>query len=171
MIEKKKKENNEKQEKTNILVHLFFILFGVACIIPFITIISASFSSETDLAIHGFSVLPKKVDFSAYAYLLENPKTIINAYAVTIIITVVGTFVGVLFMSMAAYCLARNNFRYKKILTFFIFFPTLFSGGMVPSYYVPSLNSFRNLCLKQPREMELVNIQFSLKLHCLYQNR
>ena len=39
-------------------------------------------------------------------------------------------------MSMAAYCLARNNFRYKKILTFFIFFPTLFSGGMVPSYII-----------------------------------
>lgn len=136
MIEKKKTENNEKQEKTSILVHLFFILFGIACIIPFITIISASFSSETDLTIHGFSVLPKKVDFSAYAYLFENPKTIINAYAVTIIITVVGTFVGVLFMSMAAYCLARNNFRYKKILTFFIFFPTLFSGGMVPSYII-----------------------------------
>ena len=76
------------------------------------------------------------MDFSAYSDLLENPKTIINAYAVTIIITVVGTFVGVLFMSMAAYCLARNNFRYKKILTFFIFFPTLFSGGMVPSYII-----------------------------------
>lgn len=39
-------------------------------------------------------------------------------------------------MSMAAYCLARSNFRYKKVLTFFIFFPTLFSGGMVPSYII-----------------------------------
>ena len=39
-------------------------------------------------------------------------------------------------MSMAAYCLARSTFRHKGLLTFFIFFPTLFSGGMVPSYII-----------------------------------
>ncbi|WP_394911904.1 carbohydrate ABC transporter permease [uncultured Robinsoniella sp.] len=51
-------------------------------------------------------------------------------------ITVIGTFLAVLFMSMAAYCLSRSNFRFKGILTFFIFFPTLFSGGLVPSYII-----------------------------------
>ena len=39
-------------------------------------------------------------------------------------------------MSMAAFCLARSNFRFKGLLTFFIFFPTLFSGGLVPSYII-----------------------------------
>lgn len=128
------KEN--KKEKTSIWVHLFFLIFGFICIVPFVTVISASLSNETDLAFYGFSILPKKVDFSAYAYLFENPGTIINAYIVTIFITVVGTFLGVIFMAMAAYCLARSNFRYKRALTFFIFFPTLFSGGMVPSYII-----------------------------------
>lgn len=126
----------KKKEKTSLWVHFFFILFGVVCIVPFIVIISASISSETDLAMYGFSVLPKKVDFTAYRYLFKNPEMIINSYIVTILITVIGTFLGVLFMSMAAYCLARSTFKYKNILTFFIFFPTLFSGGMVPSYII-----------------------------------
>lgn len=99
-------------------------------------VISASLSGETDLAMNGFSVFPRKVDFTAYAYLFKNPKIIINSYLVTIFITVTGTFVGVLFMSMAAYCLARSNFKFAKVLTFFIFFPTLFSGGLVPSYII-----------------------------------
>ena len=99
-------------------------------------IISASISGELDLAVNGFSVLPRKVDFSAYAYLFRNPKSIVDSYLVTIFITIVGTFLGVLFMSMAAYCLSRSTFRYKSLLTFFIFFPTLFSGGMVPSYII-----------------------------------
>lgn len=99
-------------------------------------IISASLSGETDLAINGFSVLPRKVDFTAYAYLFENPRTIINAYLVTIFITAVGTFLGVLCMSMAAFCLSRRDFFLGRILTFYIFFPTLFSGGMVPSYII-----------------------------------
>ncbi len=126
----------KKKEKTSIWVHLFFIIFAIICIVPFVTVISASFSNESDLAMYGFSVLPKKVDLTAYAYLFKNPKMIVDAYIVTIIITAVGTFLGVLFMSMAAYCLARSNFRYTRALTFFIFFPTLFSGGMVPSYII-----------------------------------
>lgn len=125
-----------KKEKTSIWVHFFFLLFGVVCIIPFMIIISASLSGETDLAMNGFSVWPRNVDFTAYAYLFENPKIIIDSYVVTIFITVMGTFLGVLFMSMAAYCLARSNFGFTKILTFFIFFPTLFSGGLVPSYII-----------------------------------
>lgn len=127
---------DKKKDKTSIWVHLFFILFAFLCIVPFLIIISASLSGETDLAVNGFSVLPRKVDFTAYAYLFKNPEIIINSYAVTILITVIGTFLAVLFMSMAAYCLSRSNFRFKGILTFFIFFPTLFSGGLVPSYII-----------------------------------
>lgn len=132
----KKHSAVKKRNKTSIFIHLFFILFGVLCIVPFMIVVSASLSSETDLAINGFSVLPSKVDFTAFKYLFKNPETIVNAYMVTIFITVVGTFLAVLFMAMAAYCLARSSFRYKGILTFFIFFPTLFSGGMVPSYII-----------------------------------
>ncbi|WP_394923971.1 carbohydrate ABC transporter permease [uncultured Robinsoniella sp.] len=127
---------NKKKEKTSIWVHLFFIIFAFLCIIPFLIIISASLSGETDLAVNGFSVLPRKIDFTAYAYLFKNPEIIINSYVVTILITVIGTFLAVMFMSMAAYCLSRSNFCFKGILTFFIFFPTLFSGGLVPSYII-----------------------------------
>ena len=123
-----------KKDKTSVLIHIIFILFAIACIVPFMMIVSASLTSVEDLSLHGFSVLPPKVDLSAYAYLFENPGQIINAYIVTIFITVIGTFLAVLFMSMAAYALARPNFRFKKIATAYIFFPTLFSGGMVASY-------------------------------------
>lgn len=126
----------QNKEKTSIWVHCFFVLFGFICIIPFMIIVSASLSGEADLAINGFSVLPRKVDFTSYAYLFKNPRIIVNAYAVTIFITVTGTFLGVLFMAMAAYCLARNNFKFTRLLTFYIFFPTLFSGGLVPSYII-----------------------------------
>ena len=131
----KKAKSLNPREKT-VWVHLFFILFGLVCIVPFLIVISASFSGETDLAFNGFSVLPRKWDLTAYAYLFENPKTILNAYAVTAIITAAGTFLSVVFMAMAAYCLARNNFRFTGLLTFYIFFPTLFSGGLVPSYII-----------------------------------
>ena len=54
----KKHSAVKKRNKTSIFIHLFFILFGVLCIVPFMIVVSASLSSETDLAINGFSVLP-----------------------------------------------------------------------------------------------------------------
>ena len=110
------------KEKTSPWVHLFFILFGLACLIPFLVIVSASFSDEMDLARYGFGLIPKKFDLTAYAYLFENPRTIINAYLVTIFITVVGTFLGTLFITMVAFTLARKNFRFRSLLTADIFF-------------------------------------------------
>lgn len=125
-----------KKEKTSIFIHIIFILFGLACILPFMMVVSASFTSERDLVDYGFSILPPKIDFTAYAYLFENPKQIIDGYLVTIFITVVGTFLSVLIMSLVAYALSRENFKFKKFVTAYLFFPTLFSGGLVSSYII-----------------------------------
>ena len=123
-----------KKKKTSIFIHMVFILFGLACLIPFLMIVSASLSSEYNLSYYGFTVLPKEVDFTAYAYLFENPKQIINGYKMTIFITAVGTFLSVIIMSMVAYALARKNCKFKGVLTWYLFFPTLFSGGLTASY-------------------------------------
>lgn len=125
-----------KKNKTSIFIHIIFILFSIICVVPFMMVVSASLTSSTDLAFKGFSILPPKVDLTAYAYLFANPKQIIQSYMVTIFITIVGTCLSVLFMSMTAYALARPRFKIKGILTGYIFFPTLFSGGMVSSYIV-----------------------------------
>lgn len=125
-----------KKEKTSILVHIVFILFMLACIVPFMMVVSASFTSEKDLVEYGFSVLPPKVDFTAYAFLFKNPKKIFDAYLVTIFITAVGTFLSLVVMSMVAYALARDNFKFRNAVTAYLFFPTLFSGGLVSSYII-----------------------------------
>ncbi|MBO5197951.1 MAG: carbohydrate ABC transporter permease [Lachnospiraceae bacterium] len=135
-MKKSRETQKRKQEKTSLPVHIFFLLFGLICLIPFITVVSASFSSELDLARYGFRVLPKKWDLTAYKYLFENPKMVLNAYGVTIFITVVGTVFGVLFMAMVAFCLARSSMKLKSVLTFYIYFPTLFSGGLTASYII-----------------------------------
>ena len=51
-----------------------------------------------------------------------------------IFITVVGTFLGVLITALAAYVIARKDFPYRNKVSFFLYFTTLFNGGMVCSY-------------------------------------
>lgn len=61
---------------------------------------------------------------------------VLQAYGVTIFVTVVGTFLSVTVISMYAYAISRKQFKFRKQFTFIAFFTMLFSGGMVPFYIV-----------------------------------
>jgi putative aldouronate transport system permease protein len=123
------------------------ILIGVVCVIfviPILLIVSASFTSSTALANVGYRLIPPEFSVEAYEFLLSDPKLVTQAYAVSIFVTVVGVSLGVLIMSMLAYVLSRKEFKLRGILTFFVFFTMLFSGGLVPYY----INIVKTLHLK-----------------------
>jgi len=131
----------KKQKKISkdgyILRGFFYIiiaLFALLCLFPFVLMIVSSFMNEKEIIAEGYKLFPKDLSTSAYDFLFQNPKKLINAYSVTILITVIGTLSGLTIMSMAGYVLSRNDFKYRNIISFFIYFTTLFSGGLVPSY-------------------------------------
>ncbi|MEG2669499.1 MAG: carbohydrate ABC transporter permease, partial [Oscillospiraceae bacterium] len=103
-------------------------------IIPFVILVSISLSNEQDIVNYGYSILPKRIDFSAYKYVFKNPSLILNAYAVTAIYSIIGTVLSVLLMAMCAYPLSRSKIRGKGGISFYLYFTMLFSGGLVPSY-------------------------------------
>lgn len=128
--------NSKRKNNTAVWIWCFFAVFSLICLIPMIYIFAASFSNESMLQQNGFKLWPQAFETTAYEYVFANPSVIINAYAVTAVTTVVGTFLSVLVMFMTAYSLSRPYYRYKKILNIFLFFPCLFSGGLVPSYII-----------------------------------
>jgi putative aldouronate transport system permease protein len=120
------------------LWHILIMIFiGIVCVmftVPIILIVSASFTSSSALASIGYRLIPPEFSTDAYNYLLHDPTLITQSYAVSIFITVVGVGVGVLIMAMLAYVLSKKEFKLRGILTFYIFFTMLFSGGLVPYY-------------------------------------
>lgn len=110
------------------------VLFGLVCVIPFILIISSSLTSENYIIRNGYTLLPKEFSTAAYGLIFQNPRKILRAYAVTIFVTAVGTAVSVFINSMTGYVLQRKDFRWRNIFSFYFFFTTLFSGGLVPWY-------------------------------------
>lgn len=123
-----------KKNAGQIVLNAVFIIICIAIIYPFCMLISASLSNEADLVKYGYSIIPKRIDLSAYKFLFENPFVVLNAYKVTIIFTIIGTVLGVLCMSLIAYPLSRKNFKSRNKISFYLFFTMLFSGGLVPSY-------------------------------------
>lgn len=118
----------------SILIHLCFILGSLLFILPFALIISASFTDEQTLLADGYKLFPAAFSTEAYQYVFRSPGQLIDSYKVTIIYSFLGTFLAVVIMSMMAYPLSKQNYRYKKPVTFFIFFTMLFSGGLIPTY-------------------------------------
>lgn len=118
----------------SILIHLCFILGSLLFIIPFALVVSASFTDEQTLLAEGYKLFPSQFSLEAYRYVFRSPGQLIDSYQVTIIYSFLGTFLAVLIMSMMAYPLSRSNYKYKKIVMFFVFFTMLFSGGLIPTY-------------------------------------
>ena len=126
----------KKIDGFTIGLHLFFVLFSACFIIPLVLVISASFSSENALVSGGFSLLPREFSLDAYRSAFYNGEKMIRAYVVTIAQAGIGTLIACVVAGMMAYPLSRSNFRFKGVLTAFIFITMLFSAGMIPKYIV-----------------------------------
>ena len=117
-----------------VICYLVVTLVALICLIPFLLLISGSFTSEQYIRFHGFSLWPGEFSLEAYNIIFKTPQRIIRAYGVSILITLVGTFLGLLLTSLTAYVISRKDFKYRNVLSFFFYFTTLFNGGMVSTY-------------------------------------
>lgn len=117
-----------------VMSYVIIGLMALVCLIPFLLIISASFTEESVILKEGYSLWPSEFSVNAYKTIFQVPEQVFRSYLVTIFITVVGTSVGLFLTSMAAYVLNRKDFKYRNACSFYLYFTTLFSGGLVPFY-------------------------------------
>lgn len=118
----------------NILSYTFVTLVALLCLLPFIFMISGSFSDENLIRLYGYSIFPRGFTMEAYKTIFRFPEKIIRAYGVSIFITAAGTAIGLTVLTMAAYVLSRKDFKYRNGFSFFFYFTTLFNGGMISTY-------------------------------------
>lgn len=122
------------QRLGNLIIHLIFILASLSMVIPLLLVVIISLSEESSLIQHGYQFIPNQFTLAAYKQIFDAPLIIIRAYGVTILTTVLGTLGSLLLTSMVGYVLSRRDYRYTGVMTFYVFFTMLFSGGLVPGY-------------------------------------
>ena len=94
-------------------------VLSICCLLPFLLVLSGSFSDQTSILTHGYQLIPETFSLEAYKTLFKIPGDLLRAYGVTIFVTVTGTFLGLFLTSMAAYVLASSTFRYRYQMSFF----------------------------------------------------
>jgi putative aldouronate transport system permease protein len=119
---------------SKFLIHLMFCIVTLCMVVPFVLVISISFTEESSIIEHGYQLIPSEFSTKAYDYIFKAPILLLRAYGVTILTTVAGTLLSLFVTAMLGYVISRRDFRYRTPATFFIFFTMLFNGGLVPSY-------------------------------------
>jgi putative aldouronate transport system permease protein len=118
----------------NAMSYTWVSLVSVLCLLPFLLILSGSLTLEREIVLEGFKLIPNQLSLEAYEFIFRFPEDIIRAYGVTVSLTVVGTVLSLFFISMSSYVIQRTDFKWRNIFSFFFYFTTLFSGGLVPLY-------------------------------------
>ena len=137
LFRKYKRGPLEISDSASVVLNIVFIILSLSCLLPVLLVYITSFTAEKSIIKNGFSLFPEEWSLMAYKTMFDQSlSTIINSYKNTIILTVVGTFFGLLIMTMYAYAIARKEFTFNRVLTFYAYFTMLFSGGLVASYII-----------------------------------
>ncbi len=124
----------KKLNMGQIVLNIALACLAFCIFMPFVMLLSISVTSTETISNYGYSILPREFDFTAYKAIFKNSYQLIQAYKVTAIFSFVYMFLSVFMMSLMGYALARNVLKCRYKLALFLYIPTLFSGGLIPSY-------------------------------------
>ena len=125
---------SKKNIHYQIIINIILILITLIMVLPLVLLFMSSITDESTLLVNGYSFFPEKFSLGAYAYIFKNADTIFRAYGLTILVTVIGTAGNVLLSALMAYPLSVKGLPLRRVISFYVFFTMLFSGGLVPSY-------------------------------------
>ncbi|MFM9278666.1 carbohydrate ABC transporter permease [Paenibacillus jiagnxiensis] len=118
-----------------VINYSLLTLSAIITIIPFLYIVAVSFATPEEVAKGGLMLFPTKFTLGAYEYIFST-ETLVRSILVSIYVTVLGTLINLLLTSFMAYPLARPTLRGRGVVLFMVLFTMLFSGGIIPTYFV-----------------------------------
>lgn len=117
-----------------VINYILLTLFTLMFCLPYLMIVSASFSDELTLIREGYSLIPQGLSVAAYRYIFTENTLIFTSIWNSVKLTVIGSALTLIVSGMYAYPLSRPYIRFKKIFNIFMIIPMLFSGGLIPYY-------------------------------------
>lgn len=110
-----------RQEKTFVvLAHCVMILLSLFALMPFVMLLSSSLTSDAMLTKYGYNFWPREFSMEAYQYILTEWGQIGHAYLITIVVTLVGTVISLLLVSMMGTALAQKDVPGLPVVFVFI---------------------------------------------------
>lgn len=139
-------------KKFQIFSHAVLILFSLLALLPMILILTSSLTDNNEIIANGYTYFPKKWSLYAYEYIFKTGNSVIHAYGISVVLTIVGTALALTITTLLAYAISKKGMPGRGVITFLVVFSMLFNGGLVPTYIIYTTvlgikNSFLSLLI------------------------
>lgn len=126
--------NNESllSKGFDVLNHMVMTMVIVIMTLPFYYLIVNSITPDTIILKHGYAMIPKIISFEAYYLIFAASNTLLNAFGITLFITIVGTLLNLAVTFFFSYSLSRRELPGRKGMMVYLIISMMFSGGLIP---------------------------------------
>ena len=119
----------------DVIIYVVLGLIALSTVLPFLYVLAGSFATEKELTEKAFFIIPSVWSINAYKYAIQTAN-ILRGLRNSILITILGTVMCMLFSLTFAYPLSKSHFRGRNWIMNLVIVTMLFSGGMIPTYIV-----------------------------------
>ena len=119
----------------DIIIYVALGLVALSTVLPFLYVLAGSFATDKELTEKAFFIIPEVWSLNAYKYAI-NTANILRGLKNSVILTLLGTVMCMIFSLTFAYPLSKKNFKGRNFVLNMVIVTMLFGGGMIPSYLV-----------------------------------
>ena len=132
-----KNRRSASDRRVTIFAYLIVGLFGLMCLYPLLLTVTVSLTPEDIINKDGYRLIPRMWSLDTYTYIFAHSGArILKSYAITILVTVAGTFGSMLVTCMISYAISLPELKYRNVIAFICNFTSIFSAGLIPWYVV-----------------------------------
>ena len=117
----------------NVIINVFMALVIFLALYPIWYTVVVSFNNSEDTLRGGIYWLPRQFTFESYKMVFQD-RSILNAFVVTILKTVIGTVVSVFFTAMVGYAFSKKHIMGNRVYTIIGTVTMFFGGGLIPTF-------------------------------------
>lgn len=117
------------------ITYIFLILVVITCLYPFLNVLAYSLSSTRAILSGWVTFYPIEIQFNSFKEIISKGM-ILNAMGVSVFVTLVGTFLGIMLTIFAAYALSKKRLKGRSFITGIIVITMYINGGIIPTYLV-----------------------------------
>lgn len=114
-------------------IYIILTISVLACVIPFLHIISKSLSSNEAVMTQKVTLLPVEFTMEAYERVIGDA-SMVHSLLLTIGVTILFTILGMFLTICLAYPLSRKRLKGKRVFLLLVLFTLYFNGGIIPNF-------------------------------------
>lgn len=117
--------------------YLLIAAVTISCLIPILNVLALSFSDSQAIIENKVSLLPVDFTLKAYEFVIKSKEFWMSVF-VTVKRVLIGVPINLILTILAAYPLSKSaeQFKSRKYYTMYFLIVMVFSGGLIPTYYV-----------------------------------